>query len=118
VIGIGPIDTLILGSFDDEYLLVTLRFGLLGLAAYLALYVVAGITAWRARAVAPPLSRGLAVAVLGYVVALVLFNAAAGSYFNYQLMAVTWLLVGASAAARGIDGHTLGPTASTDWTAG
>jgi hypothetical protein len=75
---------------DNEYLLVLGRYGLLGLVAYLALWLTVLHAAGRiARSGAP-----LAAAVTGGAVGLLVFNLVAGSLYQLQLMGLFWPLTG------------------------
>ncbi len=80
---------------DNEYLLVLGRYGLLGLAAYLALWFALLRAALRATRTGAP----LAAAVAGAVVGLVLFNLVAGSLYQLQLMGLFWPLAGLALSA-------------------
>jgi O-antigen ligase len=90
LLGSGPGKAAGGATVDNEYLLVLGRYGLLGLAAYLALWVVLLRAALRAARTGVP----LAAAVAGGVVGLLLFNLVAGSLYQLQLMGLFWPLVG------------------------
>lgn len=95
LIGVGPMSNIEVGSFDNEYALVLVRFGLIGLAAYVLLFIAAGVTAlisWRRRIAA---ADGAAAFALGLaILATVVYDVAAGTYYSYQAMAVLWLWAG------------------------
>jgi len=99
IIGVGPEKGEQGSSLDDEYLLYAARYGLIGIVLYLALYlgtlVLALRAAWRATTVA---RRRLAVLVAATLVAFLVFNITAGSFYEIQLMAIFWLLAGAALA--------------------
>ena len=101
LIGVGPMSNIEVGSFDNEYVLVLVRFGVIGLAAYVLLFLSAGITAlvsWRRRV-------GIEVGAISFalglaILATAVYNIAAGTYYSYQVMAVLWLWVGWVSVAR------------------
>lgn len=90
LLGSGPGKAAGGATVDNEYLLVLGRYGLVGLAAYLALWVVLLRAALRVTRAGAP----LAAAVVGGVVGLLLFNLVAGSLYQLQLMGLFWPLVG------------------------
>ncbi|MDZ7727596.1 MAG: hypothetical protein U5Q44_05000 [Dehalococcoidia bacterium] len=94
LLGVGPRHNYNLGSVDNEYVLVLERYGLLGTIAYLAVWAGAFIAAWLAWRRGGPLVSVLALAMLVFIVALAVFNVAAGSFYHFQIMAVYWLLIG------------------------
>ncbi len=98
--GVGPLKELQLGAVDNEYALFLDRYGLVGTVAYLALYLLAGLAAWRAARV-DAAGRALSLALLAFLAGLFLFDVAAGSFYHFQIMAVFWLLVGL--VARGAE---------------
>lgn len=100
VFGVGPLKELQLGAVDNEYALFLDRYGIVGAAAYVALYLLAGAALWRA-ARFDERGRPLALALLAFLAGLFLFDVAAGSFYHFQIMAVFWLLVGL--AARGAE---------------
>lgn len=101
LIGVGPRHNEEVGSVDNEYVLFLERYGLLGTLAYVALWVTAFIAAWMAWRRGNAIAAVLALAMMVFIVALAVFNVAAGSFYHFQMMAVFWLLVGLlSSAAR------------------
>jgi len=99
LIGIGPQKDRQVGAFDNEYALMLDRYGLLGTAAYLALFVAALLVPLRGFSLGRRGSayRGVMALSLGvatYTTAQFAFNVAAGSYYSFQLMAIYWLLIG------------------------
>ena len=97
-IGVGPLKGIELGALDNEYGLFLDRYGLVGLAAYFALF---GAALWIG--VKASMADSVETATLGLglttgIVALMVFSIAAGSYYNFQLMALFWPLVGLTAA--------------------
>jgi hypothetical protein len=97
VFGVGPGKADGGGTVDNEYLLVAARHGVVGLAAYLALWLsvcaVAVQRVWRDRSF-------LAAGLVGMVVGLLAFNLVAGSLYQLQLMGLFWPVAGAVLAAR------------------
>jgi hypothetical protein len=87
-------------TLDNEYLLVAARFGLVGLAAYLALWAATALMGRRGARRGNP----LAAAVVGMVAGLLLFNLVAGSLYQLQLMAVFWPVAGVLLAAPEVSG--------------
>lgn len=90
ILGSGPQKSELNSTLDNEYLLVTTRYGFAGLVAYLLLWVAVAIEAIRT-------ARGgetLGMALLGIVGGLLVFNLVAGSLYQLQLMAFFWPLVG------------------------
>ena len=99
IIGVGPEKASQEGSIDDEYLLYAARYGLVGILAYLALYAGTLILALRAfRRVDSARRDILPALVAATIVAFLVFNIAAGSFYELQLMAIFWLLTGAALA--------------------
>jgi hypothetical protein len=94
LIGVGPRNNLNLSAVDNEYALFLDQYGIAGTLAYLALWGTAAwlaVAAWRrGRGVSAALGLGFAT----FTLALVVFNIAAGSYYNFQVMAVYWLMAG------------------------
>lgn len=90
LLGTGPGKAEGGGVVDNEYLLVLGRYGLLGLVAYLALW----LTVLRAAGHAAHAGAPLAAAVAGGAVGLLLFNLVAGSLYQLQLMGLFWPLAG------------------------
>lgn len=99
IIGAGPRKDIELGTVDNEYLLMLDRYGLLGFAAYLAFFFAAFRIAWRAWRNDASYVSALALAMMVFIVAMGAFNVTAGSFYHFQLMAVTWLLLGLLAAS-------------------
>lgn len=100
IIGIGPRKGHPAGSFDNEYILFLNRYGGLGALAYLGLLGSAFVVAFQARKSAEIHTVVLSLTMLVFIVALAVFNIAAGSYYAFQVMAVYWLLIGVLARAR------------------
>jgi hypothetical protein len=95
VIGVGPEKGQQGSSVDDEYLLYAARYGVVGFAIYLALYLGTLILALRATlAATSPARRRLAALVASTLVAFLIFNLTAGSFYELQLMAIFWLITG------------------------
>lgn len=96
VFGVGPEKAGGGGTVDNEYLLVAARHGVVGLAAYLGLWLsVCGVAVnrvWRQRSY-------LAAGLAGVVIGLLAFNLVAGSLYQLQLMGLFWPLAGAMLAA-------------------
>jgi O-antigen ligase len=97
VFGVGPAKADGGGTVDNEYLLVAARHGVVGLVAYLALWLaVFGLAVeqvWRHRSY-------LAAGLAGVVIGLLAFNLVAGSLYQLQLMGLFWPVAGAVLAAR------------------
>ena len=96
VIGIGPMSDTPFGSFDNDYALVLLKFGIVGLAAFVGLFAAAAYSAWRAwgrRSARPNLP---ALALVLAIVATAVYSVAAGVFFSYQAMAMLALWIGIS----------------------
>jgi O-antigen ligase len=97
VFGVGPGKADGGGTVDNEYLLVAARHGVVGLIAYLALWLAvfgaAVYRLWRDRSY-------VAAALAGVVVGLLAFNLVAGSLYQLQLMGLFWPVAGAVLAAR------------------
>lgn len=114
IIGVGPEKGEQGSSLDDEYLLYAARYGIVGILLYLALYIgtlaLAVRAAARARGVA---SRRLAVLVAATIVAFLIFNVTAGSFYELQLMAIFWLLAGAALGSTALRANA-GADASMD----
>lgn len=99
VVGLGPLNVLEIGGDPGEYALMLIRFGALGMLAYLSLF---GLAAWLAFQVWRRGQRGwpaiLALTGLTATAVGAVFAATTSSFYNYQLMAVYWLLLGLIAA--------------------
>lgn len=91
IFGVGPQKADGAGTVDNEYLLVLARYGLVGLAAYLALWLAVFVVAVR-RAGRDAL--GVAAGLAGAVVGVLAFNVVAGSLYQLQLMGVFWPVAG------------------------
>lgn len=100
VFGVGPQKASDTGAVDNEYLLVAAHYGLVGLAAYLGLWAAVVVTALRVarRGPAPPGAPAPAIAVVGVVAGLLVFNLVAGSLYHLQLMGVFWPVAGLAVA--------------------
>ncbi len=98
VLGVGPLKDIELGALDNEYALFLDRYGTAGLLAYLALFAAALWTAVRASRRADHATGALGLGLGVGIVLLMVFSIAAGSYYNFQLMAFFWPLVGVAAA--------------------
>jgi O-antigen ligase len=96
IIGVGPEKGEQGSALDDEYLLYAARYGLIGILLYLALYLGTLALAVRAFLRGEPAGRPLAALVALTLLALLLFNVTAGSFYELQLMAIFWLLTGAA----------------------
>lgn len=96
IIGVGPEKGEQGSAIDDEYLLYAARYGLVGILAYLALYFgTLALTVrafWRGGLGARPLAALVALTLVAFL----LFNVTAGSFYELQLMAIFWLLAGAA----------------------
>jgi O-antigen ligase len=90
VFGAGPRKSEGSGTLDNEYLLVAGRYGLAGLTAYLFLWIGVAVVSVRARR----RGNGIALALVGIVAGLLLFNIVAGSLYQLQIMALFWPLAG------------------------
>jgi O-antigen ligase len=91
LVGVGPRKAEGGGTVDNEYLLVLARYGLVGMAAYLALWAAVMLVALRSLRA----GRMQAAAVAGMVAGLLVFNVVAGSLYHLQLMGVFWPVIGA-----------------------
>ena len=98
IIGAGPRKDIELGNVDNEYALFLDRYGLLGTAAYLALFTSALWLAWNAWSKGTGIVATAGLVMVIFTVLLALFNVTAGSYYHFQIMAVYWLLAGVLAA--------------------
>jgi len=97
IVGVGPEKGEQGSSLDDEYLLYAARYGAIGILLYLALYVGTLVLAIRAALRATTVARRrLAALVAATIVAFLVFNITAGSFYELQLMAIFWLLAGAA----------------------
>ncbi|MGI8553264.1 MAG: O-antigen ligase family protein, partial [Dehalococcoidia bacterium] len=97
LIGVGPQKAQTETAIDDEYLLYAARYGLLGILIYLCLYLGTLILSVRAFLWASaPSMRILAALTAATLVAFLVFNLTAGSFYELQLMAIFWLLAGAA----------------------
>jgi hypothetical protein len=97
VFGGGPGEPAGGATLDNEYLLVAVRYGIVGLLAYLALWATVAATGLRAAR----RGNGVAVGLVGIVAGLLVFNLIAGSLYQLQLMAVFWPLAGLVLARGG-----------------
>jgi hypothetical protein len=99
IVGLGPPKDYEIGGDPGEYVLILLRYGALGLLAYLILFIAAAVAAlkvWRASTGAVS---ALALTALTMTAAGSVFAATTPSYFNNQMMYVYWLLIGLAVAA-------------------
>ncbi|HEY4668533.1 MAG TPA: carbohydrate binding domain-containing protein [Tepidiformaceae bacterium] len=96
LIGTGPGNSLLARRvLDNEYLLFLDRYGIVGTAAYIALFAAAFAVVFRVWWTTKHLlGAALALAILTFTEALAVFNVAAGSFYHFQIMAVYWLLIG------------------------
>ncbi|HET7736985.1 MAG TPA: carbohydrate binding domain-containing protein [Tepidiformaceae bacterium] len=100
IIGTGPGNSLVQRGLDNEYFVFLDRYGVLGTIAYVWLYVVGVVVSWKAwRQREDSLVNALALAMLTFSIALIVFNIAAGSFYHFQIMAVYWSLAGLLGAA-------------------
>jgi hypothetical protein len=108
VVGLGPLNVIAIGGDPGEYALILVRFGALGLIAFLALFAATAwllLAGWRRTAGAQAIVAltGLTATAAGAV-----FAATTSTYSNYQLMAIYWLLVGLILAfGRNADGTAI-----------
>jgi len=96
LIGVGPEKGEQGSSLDDEYLLYAARYGVVGIVLYMALYLGTLALAVRAFIRGAPSARPLSGLIALTVVAFLIFNITAGSFYELQLMAIFWLLAGAA----------------------
>ena len=95
--GLGPGKSAAVTTLDNEYLTVLSRFGLLGLAAYLMVWLTFPLTRWPWRGVRPqpaPDAGGERASLTGIAAGMLVFNLAAGTLFHLQLMAILMVLCG------------------------
>ena len=103
IIGVGPEKGRQGSSVDDEYLLYAARYGVVGFAIYLTLYLGTLTLAVRATVAARSQpQRRLAALIVASMVAFLVFNLTAGSFYELQLMAIFWLLGGAALSNSGL----------------
>jgi len=87
---------------DNEYLLYLRRHGLIGVAIYVAMYLAVLFASWRTYLKARSREiKILSLSLVGIVIAFLVFNFTAGSFYNPQLMAMFWLLAGLVYRASG-----------------
>ncbi|MGH2602934.1 MAG: hypothetical protein ACRDJ9_26550, partial [Dehalococcoidia bacterium] len=95
VVGGGPGKAAETGAVDNEYLTIAARYGLLGLAIYLALWAATALAAWRGfRRASGGATGALCLTVTAGVAAFLVFNLVAGSFLHLQLMGLFWPLAG------------------------
>lgn len=100
LLGVGPRKAEGVTPVDNEYLTIASRYGLVGLALYLALWSGVFLAAWRRlRHPAPPSALALRATVAAGVIGLLLFNVVAGSLLHLQLMGIFWPLAGVALGA-------------------
>lgn len=95
ILGVGPQKSVVIAAVDNEYLRYATRYGIVGLSLYMMVYLLPfamGLYLYRKLGLGPGLA--LAVAVQGIVVAFLLFNISAGTFYQPQVMAVFSVLVG------------------------
>jgi hypothetical protein len=100
VIGVGPMSNTSFGSFDNDYALVLLKFGVLGLAAFVGLFGMSALTGWRTWGFRPSETNLGALALVFAVLSTAVYSLAAGVFFSYQAMALLALWIGLS--SRGV----------------
>jgi hypothetical protein len=101
IIGVGPEKAVRGSSIDDEYLLYAARYGVVGLALYIALYfgtLVLSLreSSRRGRRFLPP-----CLLVAATVAMFLVFNITAGSFYELQIMAIFCILAGGALAGIG-----------------
>jgi O-Antigen ligase len=101
IIGVGPEKAFSGSAIDDEYLLYAARYGLVGLALYLSLYLGTLVLAVRESIRRSARFLPLCLLVATTVVMLLVFNITAGSFYELQLMAIFWILAGGALAGAG-----------------
>lgn len=94
LLGVGPRHALDFGSVDNEYVLFLENYGVVGTLAYLGMWAAAFWAAWRAWRSGVAMAAALGLGMMLFIVALMVFNVAAGSFYHFQIMALFWLLVG------------------------
>lgn len=100
LVGIGPRSDAEAGSFDNEYILILDRYGLLGAGPYLAMYfgaMAVAFSAWRKRHAFMDV---MGLVGFAFTLTLLVFNVGAGSYHHFALMAVYWPLIGYMATSK------------------
>jgi hypothetical protein len=101
LIGVGPLRNETVEALDNEYALFLDRWGIVGTLAYLAMWGAVLWTLWRTWLRREGAIAALALGMVTFTVALMVFNVAAGSFYSFQLMAIFWLLIGFLAVRRG-----------------
>lgn len=96
VFGMGPSKAEDTGTLDNEYLLVASRYGVIGLVAYLGLWLTLLVVAAKRTT---PIESSSAAGLAGAAAGLLAFNLVAGSLYHLQLMGVFWPMVGVILAA-------------------
>jgi O-antigen ligase len=104
IIGVGPEKAVSGSAIDDEYLLYAARYGLVGLALYLALYLGTLVLCVRESIDRSSIFLPLCLLVATTVVMLLVFNITAGSFYELQIMAIFWILAGGALAGIGYRG--------------
>lgn len=80
---------------DNDYLLLMRRFGIVGLAILLLLFLTVFLKARDiARGMSSAFHHAYGRAVQGVIIGLALFSVAAGAFGNQQLMVIFWVLAG------------------------
>ena len=99
IIGSGPQKDDALAAYDNEYVSVLAHYGLLGLAAYLMLFLAGFLVGLRAAFRGGRADTYLGVALASFTVALAVFAVSAGAYRQLQVMVIYWMIVGVVAAS-------------------
>lgn len=103
ILGWGTAKDTMTTLVDDEYALVTRRYGVIGLAFYLWLFIRPAITAlYKGRSLNPFVFESglredkalLGIAFAGATLAIFVYNITAGAFYNLQLMTLIALFMG------------------------
>ncbi len=93
--GIGPAKTLVSPDVDNEFLLFLVRYGIVGLAAFLGLCGSLFLTASRiAHRATSPEGRAMGVALQATFIGYIPYLALAGIYHDLQLMSLLLIVLG------------------------
>ncbi|HEX3031700.1 MAG TPA: glycosyltransferase [Bacillota bacterium] len=89
ILGWGPAKGAMTTLVDNEYLIMTRRYGLLGLGLYLAFYLAVFLTGGRLGAKGRAVNeRVFGYALQGITLGFLVFNITAGTFYSQQLMAI------------------------------
>jgi hypothetical protein len=110
ILGVGPQKNEGVAVFDNEYASFLAHYGVLGVLAYMLLFLSALAVALRTALRVPDWGGNLGVALAAFTLALGVFAVPAGAFRQVQVMLVYWLIVGLTLAlsARSPEASRLG----------